>query len=219
MIVNRKSLKLSAKLKPGMPPRGRQVKYPGSCSFLLFIFLAVWPVKAQVALAGPNGEVLAKIEADLDGALCYSVTWKGMTTISRSRMGVTRDGIDLGKAVQIGSPMFSAIDETYPVLGGKRAARNHARALSLPLEAARVKYELQARAYDEGFAWRIVVHGTGPHRVNGEASSWTLPPASKVWYGEGTTIGNPETTRGSGLPQHWNSCPPFPARARCRLLP
>jgi Glycosyl-hydrolase 97 N-terminal len=137
MIVNRKSLKLSAKLKPGMPPRGRQVKYPGSCSFLLFIFLAVWPVKAQVALASPNGEVQAKIEADLDGALCYSVTWKGMTTISRSRMGVTRDGIDLGKAVQIGSPVFSAIDETYPVLGGKRAARNHARALSLPLEAAR----------------------------------------------------------------------------------
>jgi alpha-glucosidase len=160
------------------------VKHSGSCSVLLLMFLAVWPIQAQVVLASPNGKVQARIEAGENGSLCYSVTRKGITMVSRSRMGVTRDGIDLGEAVLLGRPVFSAIDETYPILGGKRMARNYAQAVTLPIESAKVKYKLEARAYNDGFAWRILVPGVGRHRVQGEASSWTLPFASKVWYGE-----------------------------------
>lgn len=151
--------------------------------------LALLPVAvlaaAEIPLTSPDGLLRGTVSADASGALIYTVQREGRVIIAPSRIGVTCDGSDLGVKVTLGEPRLGQVDETFPVLGGKRVGTNRARTLSLPVTPARgPAFTLEARAYDGGFAWRLVVPGAGPHRITGEASSWQLPAGARVWFAE-----------------------------------
>lgn len=137
-------------------------------------------------LTSPDGRLQAEVGADGAGAWHYTVRTDDREIVAPSRLGITIEGVDLGVGAIAGSADYGEIDETYPLLGGKARARNHARTLRLALSHPRFaqRITLEARAYDDGFAWRLIVPGEGLRRVNGEASAWTLPPESRVWYFE-----------------------------------
>ena len=94
--------------------------------------------------------------------------------------------MDLGNGVQASPAKRGEITETFKVFGVHSVATNHCRTLALPMvhKASGTKYQLELRAYDDGFAWRYRIPGTGARTVNRETSSWTLPSASRVWYAE-----------------------------------
>ena len=142
--------------------------------------------RAAVTLSSPAGEITASIDGDAQGKLVYSVKRGGVTVIAPSRIGVTVDGVDLGAGVSLGEAVVGTVDERYVVPGGKNGSRNQAVTLSLPVthRPSGQVYTLEARAYDDGFAWRLIVPGVGVRRVSGEASSWTLPARSTVWFSE-----------------------------------
>lgn len=148
--------------------------------------LALTASSSPVAIDSPGGQLRGKLAVDAGGALVYSVERDGREIIAPSRVGVTVDGVDLGSGVTLGAPVFGALDESYAVLGGKARARNRARTLRVPVTPAggRTEAVLEARAYDDGFAWRLIVPGAGRRRVQGEASAWTLPAGSRVWFFE-----------------------------------
>lgn len=138
-------------------------------------------------LRSPDGRLCGTLGTDAAGALVQTVEADGRVVVASSRVGVTLDGVDLGVGAILGAAEEGGIDETYPMLGGRSLARNRARTLRIACThaASGTRFTLEARAYDDGFAWRLVVPGgTGSRRVSGEASSWTLPEGCRVWFAE-----------------------------------
>lgn len=156
----------------------------------VFVGLALWVCGVAAAdpitLRSPERTLTASIDVHATGALVYSVERAGMAVIQPSRIGVTVDGVDLGESVTVGVPVTGTVDETYSIPGGKSVSRNHACTLSLPVKDRKsgLAYTLEARAFDDGFAWRLLIPGTGARHVTGEASSWTLPAKGKIWFSE-----------------------------------
>jgi alpha-glucosidase len=158
--------------------------------FVLYALLACcWVCRADsagIALRSPSETVAASIQVAAGGGLSYSVKYQGSVVIEPSPLGITVDGVDLGNGVRAGTAKRGEISETFRVLGVHSVATNHCRTLTLPMvrEGSATAYQLELRAYDGGFAWRYRIPGAGMRMVNREASSWTLPSASRVWYAE-----------------------------------
>jgi alpha-glucosidase len=161
-----------------------------SLRFALFAALSVClagsAAPMDITLRSPSETVQASIRMDDGGSLSYSVICKGSVVIEPSPLGITIDGVDLGKAVRAGTAKRGEILETFRVLGVHSVATNHCRTLALPLvhKSSGTEYQLELRAYEDGFAWRYRIPGIGPRTILGETSSWTLPSASRVWYAE-----------------------------------
>lgn len=156
--------------------------------FGLALWTAAWiPASAAtLEIVSPSGTVKAGIWADGSGRLTYSIQRNGEVIIEPSPLGITVDGVDLGDGVRLGKPRLSRLDETYPVFGGHTLATNRYCTAEIPVihGQSRTHYVLEVRAFDDGVGWRYRVPGKGSRCVAGEASSWTLPAGSQVWFGE-----------------------------------
>ncbi|WP_158289342.1 glycoside hydrolase family 97 protein [Paenibacillus flagellatus] len=139
-----------------------------------------------IELRSPGGTVAARIGLDSGGRLYYEVTSGGRTVIEPSEMGMTVDGSDLGDGVRFEGEERGTIDETYPARGVHRTAVNRCSVLTARLthRASGIGYSVEARAFDDGFAYRYVVPGDGERVVGGERSSWTIPAGCGVWLFE-----------------------------------
>jgi alpha-glucosidase len=139
---------------------------------------------APVLLQSPNGVVAAYIETDSSGSLQYRINWNGSPVAGAGSMGLIVDGHHYGESESLGPPQFKNIDEHYPISGVKDIAENHAVAVSIPLREGKKEVgAIEARAYDDGFAWRLIIDGDGRRHVSAETSTWSLP-TGKVWFGE-----------------------------------
>lgn len=144
---------------------------------------------SAVDLPSPDGRVIGRValvEGQGQAQLTWSLRCDGVEVLESAPLGLVIDGVDLGRGSTVGEPRRTEIREVYPWRGGKRMATNHALAYVLPMHQARpggaaVDWELQVRVFDDGFAYRYRVPGTGEHRVAGENSSWTLTAGSVVW--------------------------------------
>ena len=121
----------------------------------------------HIPLRSPSETVQASIRVDAGGSISYSVKYQGSVVIEPSPLGITVDGVDLGKGVRAGAATRGEISETFRVLGVHSVATNHCRTLTLPMvhEASGTEYQLDLRAYDDGFAWRYRIPGAGTRTV------------------------------------------------------
>jgi alpha-glucosidase len=139
-------------------------------------------VVADVAVSSPDGKVSATFTVT-DGRLTCTVQRAGTTILEPSPLGIVIDGVDLGKGVKLGEPETSVIDERYPWRGVKSEMHNHCNAVAISVtHSAGQEWTLEARAYNDGVAYRYVVPGEGTRRVDGETSGWRLPEGSGVWH-------------------------------------
>ena len=77
------------------------------------------------------------------------------------------------------------MNETYVFRGAHSVATNHFCSAEIPVvQNNGTRFILEVRAFDDGVGWRYRVPGEGLRKVKGEASSWTLPTGSRVWFGE-----------------------------------
>ncbi|MHB8863755.1 MAG: glycoside hydrolase family 97 protein [Pirellulaceae bacterium] len=150
----------------------------------LVLVLSRWGQAATVQLESPRGTLRAQVESAADGRLSWSLERTGSRIFDASPLGITIEGVDLGQGVSLGEVTSSLIHETFVTRGVKREATNHCRAYHVPVrhEASGVDWILEARLFDDGFAWRYRVPGTGSRRVTGEASAWTLPETAWAWF-------------------------------------
>ena len=103
--------------------------------------------------------------------------------IEKSPLGITVDGNDLGNGATLGQANQKTIHETYATRGVHSTAVNHCRVNRIPIRhtATNTNYILETRDFNDGFAFRYIVPGTGTRTVNGEATAWNLPVGTKVW--------------------------------------
>lgn len=146
-----------------------------------FLVVSGLSMASAVELKSPDGKVIAKIVVD-NGRLNYTVARAGVPILEKSEMGITIDGVDLGKDAVLGQPKLGAIDEKYPWYGVKSEAVNHCNTAAIPVKSGLVNWTLEARAYDDGFAYRYVVPGKGRRTVTGEKTNWILPAGCQIWY-------------------------------------
>jgi alpha-glucosidase len=138
---------------------------------------------APLSVTSPDGKVVFSLEAE--GHLKYSVTAGGKNVILPSILGPIINGTDLGEgASPEGMPKAGKIDETYRMFGAHDKAVNRANTARFSFVTGEKKtpWALEVRAYDDGVAYRYVIPGTGERKISGEASTWTLPEGSTVWY-------------------------------------
>lgn len=116
---------------------------------------------SPVKVISPNGDLEVSFAAAGE-TLTYEVSFRGKTVIRPSALGLDIQGQPvLGERVRIVSSQPSSVDETYSVVHGKsNPVRNRANTLVVELqetERMRRRLSLEARAYDDGAAFRYVV--------------------------------------------------------------
>jgi alpha-glucosidase len=97
---------------------------------------------------------------------------------------MTVDGVNICDGVKAGKADRYRVNETYPWHGVHSTAVNRANGARVALtHSGSTNYTLEARAYNDGVAFRLIVPGAdGKSRVPDETTTFRVPPGSTVWY-------------------------------------
>ena len=144
-------------------------------SSLAAAFLALAATGAQAAdvlLASPNGRITLRIA---DDAGSFSITRLGEAVIAASPLGLDLDGQPPLGALTLESRQDSREDRVIPLVATKAAtARDHYLGTTLAFREAGGGRRLfiDARAYDDGVAFRYRLEGPAPVRLRNERTAF-----------------------------------------------
>jgi len=128
---------------------------------LAAIWLAPHAAGAQTASSATSPDHRTRLEVTTTDGLHYTVTRDGRPILAESPMGLfTSQGPFGGGAVTVASSDVTAADNVYvPVAGKASRVADRYNQLTLHLVRAKdgVQFDLVARAYDDGVAFRFVV--------------------------------------------------------------
>ncbi|WP_330832517.1 glycoside hydrolase family 97 protein [Piscinibacter sp.] len=145
---------------------------------MIFTACALWALTAAAAhaadavIASPDGRTTLRIAED--GAT-FSVARRGETVIAASPLGLDLDGAPALGALKLESREDAAVDRTIPLVATKAAsARDRYRGSTLAFREADGGRRLfiDARAYDDGVAFRYRLEDTGPVKLRGERTAF-----------------------------------------------
>lgn len=157
-------------------------------TILLLTFAGSLPLAAAHAqkceVASPNRAVMITVDTSKGGNLSYRVTFKKQPVVLPSALGVLLDGQNLGSRVTLGKASRRSAKETYATFGNDNTATNEYQEALLPVTggAKPTPWTLEVRAYNDGVAYRYRIPGSGKRYIEGEASGWSLPDGSTLWY-------------------------------------
>jgi len=140
---------------------------------------------APVSVASPNKAVVATVAVDDSKGLRLSITRDKKKVLNKILLGTVIDGKDIGKKVSIaGSGKISELNTSYPWFGSKSRIVNHCNYLILPIktEGMDKTWNLELKVFDDGVAFRYVVHCEGEHKIDSESTSFDLLKGSEIWY-------------------------------------
>ncbi len=132
-------------------------------------------------MPSPSGNLTAVVRVE-GGRAVWSLQRRDTVIIEPSPLGIRVSGADHGALVHtLREAGAGSVREVYPWRGGKAWATNHCQTYRLGLDAPAGAWALEARVFDDGFAYRYRVPGSGVRRVEAEASTWTLPAGGTAW--------------------------------------
>jgi alpha-glucosidase len=140
-------------------------------------------VPELAAITSPDGQVVFKLFAN-DRKLYWNASRKGKPVLSDSPLVFFLDGEELtGSAVKTTSKAYT-VNEPYSTRAAHRQAVNHCNGASVVFQSAKTKtaFTIEARAYNDGIAFRVLVPARGNARTPDEATRFTLPAGSVIWY-------------------------------------
>ena len=140
---------------------------------------------AHVAVVSPDRRVRMEILGRGGPRLGFRVTLGGAPVVETSPLGIVVDGVDLCEGAELGRVETYRVREKYPTRGVRSEALDHCHGVRVAVRhaASRTAYTLEARAYDDGVAFRFVVPGEAARpRVPDEATAFLIPEGSTVWY-------------------------------------
>ncbi|MGP8242937.1 MAG: glycoside hydrolase family 97 protein [Bryobacteraceae bacterium] len=150
--------------------------------------LSVVAAAAQSALTSPSGALEIAFTAE-GGQLAYTVSFRGKPVVLPSTLGLELAGQPvLGAHVRVVRATPGSGEETYSLLHGKASTVHSVyRGLLLDLEETgepHRKLQLEARAFDDGLAFRYVVPkqaGLEKVRLAGERTTFRLAKDATTW--------------------------------------
>ena len=164
----------------------------------LVVFAAGCSAAAQapVVVQSPNGALELSIATlrgqslqASGGQLAYRVAFRGKPVLEWSNLGLAIEGAPvLGAAVRVESSKNSAGDETWNSVAGKsNPIRDHYNAVSVQTvetTAAGRRLTIEARAYDDGVAFRYIIPaqaGVKELRITNEATQFRFSKDATTW--------------------------------------
>ena len=138
----------------------------------------------SIKLVSPNGSVRLEILWRDQAQLRYQVKLNNKPVIETSLMGISIDGANLGQPIEVGKVERYGVNGKYPWRGVHSTAINQANGakISVTHKASKTRYTVEARAFNDGIAFRTIVPGDGKERVPDEATAFRVPDGSTVWY-------------------------------------
>jgi protein-disulfide isomerase len=137
-----------------------------------------------VNLTSPSGQVSFELTRTAAGALVYTIRLGRDVVVEPSSIGIVVDGASLGDGAAIGGAESYTVDERYPWYGVHSTATNRCRGLQVALKhaATGTAWTLDARACDDGAAFRYIVPGAASvRRTPDEATVFRWPAGAVVW--------------------------------------
>jgi alpha-glucosidase len=149
-----------------------------------------------VVLKSPNGEIEISIATvrgqspqTAGGQLAYHVSFRGQPVLDWSNLGLAMEGSPaLGPALRIESAQASSHDETWTSVQGKaNPIRNHYNAVAVQTvetSANGRRMVIEARAYDDGVAFRYVVPeqaNSKELRILNESTQFSFTKDAQIW--------------------------------------
>jgi alpha-glucosidase len=121
------------------------------------------------------------------GQLSFAASIGSQPVIERSPVRIVVDGHQLCDGVEFDDSERYEVDEQYPWRGVHSTAVNRASGIKVRVKhkASGTTYVIDARAFDDGVAFRHIVPSSSSDampRVPDEATEFTLPAKSRVWY-------------------------------------
>ncbi len=134
-------------------------------------------------VSSPDGAVSAVVTHDtVTGTLVYRVTRGGAAVVDTSTLGLNTSIGDFNNGLTFVARSDSAINESYSLPGRKKATyANQANQMILRFSKGGQELQLLVRAYNDGFAYRYSIPGSGSLNVNSENSFFNLPDSASGW--------------------------------------
>src|SRR5262245_57965337 len=137
----------------------------------------------NISVGSPDGNLRFEILTREQPRLSYRVTFRNRVVIETSALGIVIDGVDLGQGVEVGGAERYRLNERYAWRGVHSEAVNRCNGARLRLKHAQsgAGFTLDARAFNDGVAFRIVAPGDEKPRIPDETTAFTLPAGSSIW--------------------------------------
>jgi alpha-glucosidase len=146
---------------------------------LLSLCIASYATESKIS--SPDGKVVIAVTDA--GGLSYSVFLDGREVVSKSRFGITADGVDLGANVTLKKSSSRKIDDKYSMFGGHSMAEDNCRETTFSVKSTNGgAYEIDVRAYNDGVALRSRLPAKAGRKIDGEATEWKLTGNPLGWY-------------------------------------
>jgi alpha-glucosidase len=140
---------------------------------------------AQEMISSPDGNVAGTVSLAA-GDLVYSVTYKGVTVIEESPLGLMVNNTNVGTGVTLGGSSAYATNETFASRCGIHGtATNWYQGEVIPVTqtVSGISYNLDFRVYNNGVAFRYELNGAGTQEcVEGELSGFVIPTNGALWF-------------------------------------
>jgi len=138
----------------------------------------------SVTIVSPDEQVSFQL-FEKNKQLHFNASYTGKIVIADSPVVFLLDGEELTNEVNGKTSKTYAINEQYYTRGVHRDAVNHCNGINVNFRSAKTKtaFTVEARAYNDGVAFRILVPGgKNAVRTPDEASIFKLPEGSILWY-------------------------------------
>ena len=141
---------------------------------------------SQWSVVSPDGGTIMNITLSDAGKLNYTVTQDGAVIVENSELGINTSVGDFTTGLTFQSEENKTINETYEMLSGKKDVNtNHCVEKTIHLTKGGVQFDVVARAYDDGIAFRYIITADGRQMTvspGGEKTTINLPGGAQIWY-------------------------------------
>jgi alpha-glucosidase len=136
-----------------------------------------------IKVSSPDGSAQFQVLLT-EGRLECRATFKNKPVLESSPLRLSLDDVILTEGVELGNPDAYEVNETYPWRGIHSRAVNHCKGVRIPVKHVKsnTSYTLEARAFNDGVAFRYLVPANDKPRLPDEATTFVLPAGSTVWY-------------------------------------
>ncbi|MEW6129933.1 MAG: glycoside hydrolase family 97 catalytic domain-containing protein [Acidobacteriota bacterium] len=135
-----------------------------------------------VKLVSPDGKVRFELLWRAGSRLGYQISFNNQMVIEASLLGILVNNVNLCQDVELVKTESYRLNESYATRGVHSEAINHANGakFSVVHRESKTPCTLEVRAFNNGIAFRYVVHGSG-ERVPDEATGFRIPAGSIIW--------------------------------------
>lgn len=167
---------------------------------------------AALTVKSPDAHVALTVRIEHERVL-WRALLDGQPVLQWAPLGIGIAGESSARVMRFGETREYAIDDRYPWYGVHAEASEQGNGMDAPVLGAggRLEWTLEARAYDNGVAFRMTLPGSEP-RVPAETTGFRPVRNSSVWSFDPTMAqyeGVYRKTSASGLPEGRLMAPPI----------